>query len=171
MSKNIEVKKEAAADKKNGQAKEERGLASPLGLNQFISRFFGGRLQPFSDWPEFSRNSFHDIQETDTAYVLTAEIPGLPKEAVDIQINGNLLSVKAEHKEEEGTQDSPQYSRRYHSFHQSFTLPSNVMADQIEAHCENGVLEIILPKGEVSQAKKIEIKSGSGKHPKHDKKH
>jgi HSP20 family protein len=54
------------------------------------------------------------------------------------------------------------YRRDYHSFQQRFTLPSNVDADKIEAHCENGVLEVLIPKNAKAQPRKIDVQSGKG---------
>ena len=78
-------------------------------------------------------------------------------------MNGNLLTVHAEHKEESGSEDSERgYRRQYRSFHQSFSLPTTIDPEKIEANYENGLLEIMMPKTEQSQAKKIEVQSGKG---------
>ncbi len=85
-----------------------------------------------------------EIRETNEAYVLSADVPGTPSENVEIEVSGNILSFRAEHgnsKEGEGRS-----RRTYQSFQQSLALPSTVDPDQIEAHCENGVLEVMRKK-------------------------
>lgn len=133
-------------------------------MNRMMERFF---TDPFGSWltdfPNVSRRTLTDIKETDDGYVLSAEIPGIPKEDVDISVNGNMLTIRAEHREEEGEENSEQgYRRHYRSFHQSFSLPTMIDADKIEANCDNGVLEIFLPKTEATQPKKVQVQSGRG---------
>jgi HSP20 family protein len=114
---------------------------------------FGGYLP--------SRNLVSNIREKEDAYVLTADMPGLSKEEIDVKVNGNILTIHAEHKSESGDENSEAgYSREFQSYHESFTLPSNVDPDEVEAHCENGRLQIRLPKTETGRQRKIEIKSG-----------
>lgn len=133
-------------------------------FDDMVERFFGDRFRPLlGNWPLTNRKAVSHIQETDNAYLLSAEIPGIPKEDIQIDVNGNLLTVRAEHKEQSGSEGSKEgFQRQYRSFHQSFALPTTIDANKIEAHCENGVLEIMLPKTEQAQPKKIEIQSGKG---------
>ena len=133
-------------------------------FDNMVDRFFGTRFNSLlGDWPDMNRRALTNIQENDNAYVLVAEVPGIPKDDIKINISGNLLTVHAEQNEESGSENSEQgYRRQYRSFHQSFTLPTNVDPDKIEASCENGVLEVMLPKTEQSQPKRIEIQSGKG---------
>lgn len=133
-------------------------------IGRIADRFFS---DPFGDWmpelPQLSRRANTALRETDQGYVLSAEIPGIPKQDVEITVNGNTLDIRAEHREEEGDETSEGgYRRQYRSFRQSFTLPSTVDVDKIEAHCENGMLEVMIPKAASSQARRIEVKSGQG---------
>ena len=130
-------------------------------FDRMVDRMFGDR-SGLSDWPELSRRPLARVQETDKAYVLTAEIPGIPKEDIEISVNGNLLTIRAEHNEEKTEGKEGGYQRQYRSFRQSFTLPTTVDANQVEAQCDNGLLEILIPKTERAQAKKVEIHSGKG---------
>jgi HSP20 family protein len=133
-------------------------------FDNMVERFFGPRFNSLlGDWPGVNKRAVTNIQEDEKCYVLTAEIPGIPKEDVDINISGNLLTVRAESQQESGAESSgPGFRRQYRSFQQSFALPTTVDADKIEANYENGVLEIMLPKVEQAQAKKIEIQSNKG---------
>jgi HSP20 family protein len=131
-------------------------------MNRLMDSFFGdpfGSL--FPELPSVVRRT--DVKETDDAYVLFAEIPGIPKEEVEINVNGNILNVRAEHKVEEGGEaDERGYRREFRSFNQSFALPSTVDASAIEAHCDHGVLEVFLPKMKTAQSKRVEVQSGKG---------
>jgi HSP20 family molecular chaperone IbpA len=135
--------------------------SSGLQLDNLMQRFLN---DPFGSWltdfPTVTRNNLGTIKETDNAYLLAADIPGIPKEDVKIHVDGNMLTISAQNdqKEDEGGT----YRREYHSFQQRFTLPSNVDADKIEAHCENGVLEVLIPKSEKAQPRKIEVQTGKG---------
>jgi HSP20 family protein len=133
-------------------------------MNRMVDRFFS---DPFGSWlddmPTISKRSFGEIKETDDAYLLAAEIPGIPREDLEIDVNGNLLTIHAEQKEETGDLKGDQgYRRSYRSVHQTFTLPTTVDADKIEAHAENGLLEIFIPKAEAAKPKRVEVQSGKG---------
>lgn len=131
-------------------------------FERMVDRFFGDRGFEFGDWPELARRPMANVRETDKAYILSAEIPGIPKEDIEISVNGNLLTIRAEHNEEKDEGEQQGYRRQHRSFRQSFTLPSTVDGSQVEAHCDNGLLEIWIPKTERAQGKKVEIQSGKG---------
>lgn len=98
-----------------------------------------------------------EYDETDKAYVMTAELPGFDPNDIDVKVSGNLLTVKAEHKEESNGGSGK--LRRYGSFCETVTLPMGVNADAIEAHYQNGVLEVHVPKDDSAPAKRIEVKA------------
>jgi HSP20 family protein len=102
-----------------------------------------------------------DLVEDDQEYRLTAELPGLKPEDVDISISGNTLTIKGEFSEEqEGERKNVHFrERRYGKFQRSTTLPSTVDADKIEASFENGVLKLSLPKKEQVKPKQIPVKT------------
>jgi HSP20 family molecular chaperone IbpA len=118
----------------------------------------------FSDWPDYLTKSVSHVRETDQAFVISADVPGIRLEDIHIEVSGNMLRVHAESTEESGSQtDFNGYRSTYREFHQNFTLPNNVDLDQIQAHCENGHLKITLPKAENDHPRRIEINSGTGK--------
>jgi HSP20 family protein len=106
-----------------------------------------------------------EIAEDKSALVVTAELPGLDAKDVDISVDDGVLTISGEKHEErkEGTEESEHYlfERRYGSFRRSFTLPTSVDVDKINADFENGVLKVMLPKSEKAKAKgkKIEVHS------------
>jgi len=101
-----------------------------------------------------------DVKENKRSFVLTADIPGLTKKDVTININNRVLTLHGERKEEKENEDGKFYYRERHtgSFSRSFQLPETVNEDGIQASFRNGVLSIELPKLEESLPKDREIK-------------
>ena len=89
-----------------------------------------------------------DIVEKEKAFEVTAEIPGLDAENVDVQLSDNVLTIKGEKREEkeEKTKDRYVSERRYGSFRRSLQVPGSVDANKIEANFRNGVLTVTMPK-------------------------
>jgi HSP20 family protein len=96
-----------------------------------------------------------DVDDQPDQYIVRAEAPGFEPDEFDVQISGNLLTVKAEHKEE--TKDEKGTSHRYGAIQSSFTLPEGIVLDNVKAHYKNGVLELRLPKSENAKAKRISV--------------
>jgi HSP20 family protein len=103
-----------------------------------------------------------DVEETADALVLTAELPGMSRDAIDIELEDGVLTIQGEKKEEqkeEGTQGLL-YERRWGSFTRRFTLPRAVDSANITARYDNGILSIRVPKAEEAKGRKIEIADG-----------
>lgn len=98
-----------------------------------------------------------DFAEEENEYVIRAELPGFEPEDFDVSVNGNMLTIKAEHRDEGGKKNGGY--RRYGSFYESLTLPDGVMCEEIDARYHSGILEIQLPKSEDFQSKRIEVKT------------
>jgi HSP20 family protein len=100
-----------------------------------------------------------DIFEKEDKYVVKAEVPGIKTEDIDISIMGDLLTVKGEKKDELETKEENYYRREmsYGSFVRSIRLPSSVDVDKVSASCDDGILEIDLPKAGVVSPKKISM--------------
>jgi HSP20 family protein len=101
-----------------------------------------------------------DIYEENDQLVMTTELPGINKEDVNIMLQGDRLTIKAE-KKSAVVEDSACYAheRQYGQYLRSITLPFAVKENDISATFENGVLELRLSKAEESKVKKIEIKA------------
>jgi len=91
-----------------------------------------------------------DVIEGDKAYELHAELPGMNKEDLKIEVKDNRLTVSGERKfsSEKNEKNFHSIETRYGSFSRSFTLPENVDADKINAKYNNGILELTIPKDE-----------------------
>jgi HSP20 family protein len=100
-----------------------------------------------------------DIEETDDAYVVEAELPGVKREDVNIEVVGNELSITGELKEKERVGIVRRRTRRTGRFDYRVTLPASVQSDNVDAHLDKGVLTIRIPKAERAQRRKIEVKS------------
>lgn len=104
-----------------------------------------------------------DVTEDDKAYTVTAELPGLAAEDVDVSVKGANLVIKGE-KQQETKKEEKNYhlsERSYGMFERSFYLPEGVDREHINAEVAKGVLTVTLPKTDAAQtqAKKIEVKA------------
>lgn len=106
----------------------------------------------------------YELSEDERGYVLSFDVPGIPKENIQIELKDNQLRIWGERKfDEEKTEGKRHYSeRRYGKFERTFSLPNEVDADKIQAHHEDGVLHLMLPKAARVQSKSIKIESGTG---------
>ena len=102
-----------------------------------------------------------DVEETDKALVLRADLPGLDKKDMHINVEDNRLTIRGERKSQSEEKDANfhRVERTYGTFTRSFTLPATVLADQMEASYRDGVLEVVIPKAEEVKPREIEIKS------------
>jgi len=100
-----------------------------------------------------------DIKEEDNHYLITADIPGVKPQAIEVNMEEGILSIKGE-RDTEKKEDKENYKRieRVHGiFYRRFTMPDNADADKISAKSEHGVLEVIIPKKEAAQPRKISV--------------
>lgn len=103
-----------------------------------------------------------DISETDKALEVVADLPGMDKKDIKVSVDGDLLTIKGEKKEEKETKDKHYHTieRRSGSFYRALRLPMEVESDKIEATFKDGVLTLTLPKTKEAAKKvaQIEIK-------------
>ena len=108
-----------------------------------------------------------DLVETEDSYVLKADLPGLSKGDVTIEVSDGVLRISGERGEEADQRGKGWYrvERTFGKFSRSLTLPDGVDADQISASFDKGVLEVSIPKPAERAPKRIEIKPGAGEAP------
>jgi HSP20 family protein len=101
-----------------------------------------------------------DIAEHDDQYVVKVELPGVNKEDVKITLESNILTIRGDKKQEKETKNENYHriERSYGSFQRSFTLPTTVKNEKIDAVYKDGILSILLPKAEEAKPKRIEVK-------------
>jgi HSP20 family protein len=102
-----------------------------------------------------------DISETDGNIQVKAELPGLEAKDIDVDVSGDVLTLRGEKMKEEEQKDERYYCRERYagSFQRSFRLPAGVQGDKVDAEFKNGVLTVNIPKSEEGKQKKIEIKT------------
>ncbi|CDE17774.1 MAG: Hsp20/alpha crystallin family protein [Eubacteriales bacterium] len=143
-----------------------------LELIPFISNNRVSNYDPFKDMENFEKHFFGtdrissfktDIKDNGNEYLLEADLPGFKKEDIDVNLENNYLTIKAERKVENEEKDKKgryiRCERSYGSFVRSFDV-SDVDTDKITASYEDGVLKLNMPKKEnaLHTAKKLEIK-------------
>ena len=101
-----------------------------------------------------------DLYEEKDDVVVKAELPGMDKNQIEVQILGSELILKGEKSKEEKVEEKNYYrcERSYGAFRRAMALPVDVQADKIKASFKNGILEVRLPKTEKAKAKEIKIK-------------
>jgi HSP20 family protein len=100
-----------------------------------------------------------DIKEEPDRFVIHADVPGVNPDDIDIHMENGQLTIKGE-KKTEATTDEKNYKRierTYGSFYRRFGLPDSAQADRISARSKHGVLEIVIPKRESVQPRKISV--------------
>ena len=142
-----------------------------------ITRFdpfkeFENMRRVFSSYPVVNTNNTEDTnistfaplvntRESETAYYIDVDLPGVKKEDINIDIKENTLTISGERsiKKEVKEEDYYKVETSFGKFQRMFTLPDNVDVENISASSKDGVLEIVIPKKEKAQdIKKIEIK-------------
>lgn len=101
-----------------------------------------------------------NVREDDNNFYIEAELPGMSKEDIDLEIEQNSLVIKGDRKFEKKEEGENYHfvERSYGSFYRSFTLPSNVNGEAISAEYKDGVLQVTVPKKEEVKPKKVDIK-------------
>lgn len=127
-------------------------------FDQFFEGFFGPaqRRENNGLWAPAV-----DVLENENNFVVSAELPGLSKDEIHVEVENNRLTIKGERKFEKRDEKENYHfvERSYGSFLRSFTLPRNVNPDAIEAEYKDGVLQLTLPKREEVKPKKVEVKA------------
>lgn len=177
-SRSVDIKRE----KLSGEAAPAGQGWGPLGtLRQEIDRLFDTHLFSATErhgwrWP-FAHSEFEgapaavgpmlrgpavDVVEKDEAFEITAELPGLSRDDIEIELSNSALTLKGEKNEEREEKAKGRYlsERRYGRFERVFRLPEGVDATRIDASFNKGVLKVVLPKTPEAQrqTRKVDIK-------------
>ena len=144
-----------------------RGLFSGdpfVDLQREMNRLFD---RSFRDLTESGEGSFMlsprvDITQKDDGWEVTAELPGVDQKDIDLRLDGDVLTICGEKRDERKDDKNRLVERSYGSFSRSFNLPFTPDPDKVTADCDRGVLTIKLPKGaEQERSRKIAIGSGT----------
>ena len=133
-------------------------------MDRLFSEFFRPGDGEEGTWMRGSWAPPVDIYETNEDFVLKAELPGFSKEDVQIELNGNRLTLRGERKHDTEAKEEQYHriERAYGRFERVFWLPTTVDAEKIKANFANGVLELRLPKSEAAKPKRIAITQTEG---------
>ncbi len=144
--------------KNSGVQKRNDSLLNFFDMDRVFDNFFNDSV-----FPSHFNNSGHmkvDISENEKEYILEAELPGIKKDEINLEVNDDRLTiaVSRDEKTEEKKDNYLRRERRTSSMIRSFSL-ENVASDKITAKHENGILTLVLPKKEqvVVKGRKIDI--------------
>jgi HSP20 family protein len=134
-------------------------------MNRMFDDFYRGfDLVPFGRWGEgwdvYSPRV--DVSETDGKIVVSAELPGMESEDIDISLSEDVLTISGEKRQEKEENGKDYYRTEcmYGSFERAIRLPDEVKADEVDATFDKGVLTVTLPKtAEAQTTKKIAVRS------------
>ena len=131
-------------------------------FEDFRSEWENAFMYPRISGADIVRQPLVDLADTGKEYVVTAELPGVSKEDLNIEVAENSVEISAETKEEK-KEDKKGYirrERRFASFYRSIPLPEDVMPDKANAEMKEGVLTVTLPKASApdKKAKKLPVK-------------
>ena len=131
------------------------------GLNGFIEDIFqNGKVFTDELWNEDKMHVPVNIKENETGYQLQVVAPGLKKDDIKVNLEKNVLTISFEQKKEENQEVSGKIIRneyKFKSFKRSFTISDKINATAIEAKYNDGILEITLPKKEVTEPESHQI--------------
>ena len=128
-------------------------------LENEFSKMFGDERRGWAGVPTEWYPSV-DLNETDDAYELQADIPGIPKDDIEVVAVDNTVTIKGERKDEHESTGKGyhRFERQYGSFQRTFEIPGGFESDKVEARYEDGVLHVTLPKREESKPKQLNVK-------------
>lgn len=128
-------------------------------INRLFDNFFHGGVQGDETFNSYWTPAV-DITEEENDCLVKMELPGVNKEDVKISLESNILTIRGEKKQEkeEKGKNLHRIERSYGSFQRSFTLPTSVKNDEIDAFFKDGVLSVTLPKMQEAKPKQIEVK-------------
>lgn len=105
-----------------------------------------------------------DIEETEDAYVIHADVPGVPAKDIEINVENGTLEISGERKLEKAVDERGvrRFERVFGRFYRSFRLPESADVDNIRAKAEHGVLTIIVPKKAAAKPRRISVEAAEG---------
>lgn len=126
-----------------------------------LGRFFGDTLQEFYANPETMPAPRIDISETEQAYELAFELPGLEEKNIQVNMQDHVLTVSGERREDREKQGKRWHrtEHRYGQFSRSIALPRDASNSGVEAVYKQGVLTVTVPKVPESRPTKIEVRA------------
>jgi HSP20 family protein len=131
----------------------------PRGIDRFFDDFFFPVRKETENADLWNWNPVVDIYEEQDQIVVKAELPGVSKEGIAVDVKGRVLTLKGERSADNEVKEESYFRRErvYGRFARSFTLPAEIDADSVKAEYNDGVLKITLPKPETYKPKQITV--------------
>jgi HSP20 family protein len=144
---------------RNRTGSENWGPLSELGqlnerMRRMLDQTFGGMFDEPAGWIPAV-----DIEELEDAYVVEAEVPGVNREDMNIEVSGNELTISGESKERTREGIIRRRTRRVGQFEFRVVLPIEVNPEGVDAKLNDGVLTVRIPKAAGAKSRRIEVKS------------
>jgi HSP20 family protein len=130
-------------------------------MNRMFNQFFRGGTTEERSWGQYTWTPPVDIYETDNALIFQADLPGVAKDAVSIEVHNNTLILRGERQHDPAVKEEYYHrvERAYGPFQRSFVLPTMVDQEKVQATYHDGILELRLPKLESAKPRRIAIQS------------
>jgi len=127
--------------------------------HMLLRPYNGGRYMNGWNYSDSNWTPAMDIYETDVEYVIYAEVPGVNKGSMDIQLNAGVLTIKGEKNKNGKSEDAVVHRKEMNpgEFTRSFSLPEDVDVEKISAELKDGILELKIPKAEEKKPRSIPI--------------
>jgi HSP20 family protein len=135
--------------------------ATLAGLTAEMDRLLKDVAPSTGAWNGYGLSPAADIAETDAAFLVTLDLPGLDPKAIELRVENDTLSIQAERKQPETAEGTTVHrsERAYGTFFRSFTLPRSVDGSRVEARYEQGVLTVTLPKRDEAKPRTIAVQA------------
>ena len=133
-------------------------------MDRMMEAFFDRRMRPWWPWPRGESMEFAapavDLYEEKNDIVVKAELPGIEKDNIEVNLSNHHLTIKGEKKNEKEIKEENYYrsERSYGTFLRTLELPADVQGEKVKASFKNGILEVRLPKTENAKAKETKVK-------------
>jgi HSP20 family protein len=140
--------------------REERRLArlERDGFDSLLERMFGRMLPMFEPALEVEMGKF-EVENKEKEVVVRVEVPGFEPAEVSVEFGGDMLIIRAEHKEEKKEEEKKAPERFWGKMERMVMLPPGIEPEKIEAICKNGLLEVVIPKKPETVLRKIPVKT------------
>jgi HSP20 family protein len=125
-------------------------------MDELFDRFFGGWPAPMMEESGWMRPWGLDVTTEGNEMLVRAEVPGFEPNDLDVRVEGEFLSIRAERKHEEGQ------GRSYGRFEETVRIPAGTDPDKVRATYHNGILEVRMPVPEKAQGKRINVQGDRG---------